>query len=512
MKTSKYPIHQQWLAILILLCAQAASAAGANPDQTDPQALPIPDAKPAAVHFELKQVIFSDSAFLGKDELAGIAAAYTGRQVGLDDINQLVSDVNALYARKKIMTGLAVLSGGQIIDGQIHIHLDEARYGQAQVKSGYTSADYILAQLHFKSGDIVDLAQMDQRMSGFNRSHEIQLGAEINPGSAAGFTDLVINTQEPDQYQLKLFADNQNAPSLGRDEAGVDAAVAGLLGRGDLLTLMLSKSSGATNINAGYGVGVGADGTTLNTALSKNNIAIQSGSYSKIAITGITDKATLGVNQPLLSDQEWLLATDFNYFKSIAKNYSAGVLLSKFDINGCSADFSANRRTELYQWSSLLQVDYGRAVDQSDTRSDYVLYSGNGNGMLPLFGDVYGTIRANGQFSKASRVPSSALFQIGGPATVRGYDTGFATGVDGYALSTELHDTLGAGFDVFGFVDHGQVGSAMTAKTKITGLGLGVGWTWKTLVAKLTYGHAEQLVHPDQSKGRVDFRIEGRIF
>ncbi|MET3108975.1 hemolysin activation/secretion protein [Oxalobacteraceae bacterium GrIS 2.11] len=495
---------------LALIMSAATAIAAAAPEQAMRADTPA-DSRPA-LRFVLTEVIFSDSAFLSKAELAGLSKPYLGHQVGLSEIEELVRAVNEMYQAKNISTGLATLSGQTVVDGRVHIDLIEARLGQVKVVSVYTSADYILGQFNLKNDRALDLSQVEQDLSRFNRVHEIQLGAEVKPGDAPGLTDLTLNATEPDKYQVRLFADNENAPSLGKNEVGVNASVNGILGHADVFALMLSKSKGGDNYFANYGLPFGSGGEQFNAAVSKNNTAILSGAYSAINITGVTDKATLGVNAPLLANLEWLVAADFNFAKSKSSNYSAGKLLSRFDVDDYSASIAADRRTAAYQWSDLFQVDYGKAIDSLDKHSDYVLYSGNFNAMLPLYGATYGSVRANGQFTKAENLPPSALFQVGGAASVRGYDTGLVTGRDGYALGLELHNNFAEGWNGFVFVDHGEAANSNAPKTKISGAGFGVSWTWKTVSSTLTYGHAENIVRPEQARNNIEFKIEGRIF
>ena len=495
----------------VLSLVGQAWAAGLQQDEQEQRELPAVQQK-AAVQFTLNRVIFPDSAFLSPAELDAVASVYVGKVVSFNDITKLVEKINQLYTQKNITTALAVLSNQKIIDGQIHIDLVEAKLGQVTVNANYTDTDFIRRQLHLETDQTLDLRRTDEEITRFNRIFDVQIAAQVSPGAAPGLTDLVIDTRESDPYQIKVFADNQSAPSLGRDEVGINASAAGLIGNADLLAVMLGKSAGALNGSVTYGIGVGQDDAQVNTSLSRNNISIISGTAKVIDIKGVTDRAALGWNQPYLATQEWLLASDFTYARAISTNTSANELISKFDINTFSTDITVSQRGDGMQWFGQLEVDYGQSLSLTDQHNDYFVFSGNMNGNIFLTDTIYMALRSNGQFTKKTALPPSALLQIGGEETVRGYDTGFATGTDGFVLSAELHDNLGDGWDAQVFVDHGQVGSDGAPKVKITGTGLGVSRTWNNIVAKISYGHADNIVRAEQSHDRLDAKIEVRFF
>jgi hemolysin activation/secretion protein len=61
--------------------------------------------KPGGPKFKLKKVEFDSSKFLSPEELEAIAKKYVGQQVDISGIQQLVADVNAVYAEKELSRG-----------------------------------------------------------------------------------------------------------------------------------------------------------------------------------------------------------------------------------------------------------------------------------------------------------------------------------------------------------------------------------------------------------------------
>lgn len=477
----------------------------------DPSAsgLSVKDAGP---HFMLKKVLFSTSVFLTQSELDAIAQPYIDRDVGLNDIQTIVGKVNELYKEKSIVTGLGVLSAQKITDGEVRIDLIEGKLGELTVSSQYTKPEFLLQSISLVKNQVIDINKVERDFEIFNRTHDIQLRASILPGSELGFSDLNILAEEPKRVMLKVFADNQNASSIGRLEAGVDARFNGFFGYGDFARMLVSKSEGSTNLFGEIGIPFNASGGIVAASYSKNDISIISGAYTLLDITGVSSRTSIRLNQPLYVDKNWKLASEFSYGKGDSKNYISGVMLSQIDINTYSATLSVDRQGPGYLWSTQQQFDFGNSKDQLNQTIDYVIYAPRANWMGSMTDSVRAVARGAAQYTSNNNLPPSALFQIGGPSTVRGYDPGIATGLNGFYANLELHRDLSPGLDCFVFVDHGEVHVPNTQKTQIGGYGVGVSWSWNQLNAQIIYARPLDIIRPDQSTNHLDMRVEVAFF
>ena len=474
------------------------------PEQKEPER----SGSETSSHFVLKKVTFSPSVFLNKKELDAIVQPFIDRKIGLKDITNIIGKVNELYKAKGIVTGLAVLAPQKIVSGAVHIDLIEGKLGKADVSSNYTNKAYLLSHLTLKNGDIVNIPQVERDLIWFNRTHDIQLNTSIKPGNEPGLTDFEIQSVEPKRFVMRVFGDNQGAPSLGRNEEGVDARLNGLFGHDDFLSLLVSKSRGATNSYGGFGIPINTSGGQVTASYSTNYIAVINGPYTAIDITGVSNRAAVSISQPFYVDRDWLLSSALSYAKSNSTNFVSGVLLSRFDIDTYSVSLSVDRRGTGYQWSTQLMVDNGKFVDQLMNMSGYQMYSGTFNGILSLSENYYGVFRAGAQYANANSLPPSALFQIGGTATVRGYDTGLASGNNGFYANAELHRNITQSLNTFFYVDQGEVSSPNLPKTHITGIGVGLSWTKDKLTTRLIYGRALDIIIPNQSNQQINVQAE----
>ena len=101
-----------------------------------------PTLKPGGPKFRLRKIEFDKSKFLSTEELDALARKYVGKQVDLSTLLQLVADVNAVYAEREIVTGIATLPEQNANSGIIHIKLTEGRLQNTTIQgNNQTSTD-----------------------------------------------------------------------------------------------------------------------------------------------------------------------------------------------------------------------------------------------------------------------------------------------------------------------------------------------------------------------------------
>ncbi len=86
------------------------------------------------VSFILTDIETSSSQVLFQDEIDHIVDPYKGRQVGLNDIYEIIDRINLLYKEKKVFTARAILPVQDIRDGIVRVELIEGRVGKLIVQ------------------------------------------------------------------------------------------------------------------------------------------------------------------------------------------------------------------------------------------------------------------------------------------------------------------------------------------------------------------------------------------
>ncbi|HXF65356.1 MAG TPA: ShlB/FhaC/HecB family hemolysin secretion/activation protein [Burkholderiales bacterium] len=490
----------------------------------DTDALKPPPAAPAApeVRFLVREIEFSKSEILAREELDALAAPYRGRTVPLAELQRLVEQVNDLYRRKGVVTAQAILPPQDLTEGIVRIRLIEGRIGKISVQGNdTTSASYLAALLSRQPGELVDLPALERDLKRFNRTHDAQLRAELKPGAAVGETDVTLFLAEPPRHELRLSGDNSGSAQTGETRAGIAYRNRSLFGRRDDLALSFTRAEGHEGYSAAYGLPVGTLGTRLQLAYYDDRTKIKRGALAALNLSGESTAIVASLRHPL----------------AIADAYQVdGVLGTK------KRDSLTRIETVLLQDTETRDVNFALEAQLAD-RSGYWLASAAGLRVTsrPLaqpersFRIWRGSLRRSHHFSggyaafasllwqhtRDDVLPSSEQFLIGGEGTVRGYQTGLLSGDRGVTLNLELHHPLplaeGQGAPQasgFFFLDHGWVrpfrpaGDPRDDKDSITGAGWGVNLAFgKRASLRATYGKPLRSRPEEPRNDRVTFQF-----
>lgn len=468
-------------------------------------------AAPAAsgVQFTLKQLRFSSSAFLGERELAELAARHTGREYDFAGLAAIVAEVNALYLRHGVLTGRAMLPPQRIENGVVTIELVEARLGQLDVTgNSYTRPGYVASWLASEQGKTLDAQVLEDRIKRFNRVGEMQMEANLRPGASFGLTDIVLAVREPARFQLRVFANNEGSQSIGREQVGIDTAVNGPAGIGDRLALYLTRSRGATLGSLSYSVPVNRWGGHLSATYGNSATDVIAGPYRALDITGTSHSLQLAMVQPVWQNEAWWFDLAASAGTTKSENLTGGVLLSKSTIHNQTASATvagvlANRSLNL-----ALTATHASATAAATAQREFNVRQLTASWVENLGTKQFLLLRASMQDSNDAVLAPSLLFQLGGGATVRGYEVGVLSGDRGYLFNLEWHRTISDSVGAYLFHDTGEVRTVGLPHQSAKSVGAGLDWQWgAALRANVTAGYALDKVQADQANWRVTGRL-----
>lgn len=449
--------------------------------------------QPGGPKFKLRKVRFDKSKFLSREELNAIAAKYIGKEVDIAALQQLVADVNALYAQKGIVTGIATLPEQNPENGVVHIKLTEGRLEKTKVEGNVqTSSQYILYRVDQPKGQILDVPKLNQDVVWFNRTNDVQIRALLAPGSSFGLTDLQFAVTEPPRNVLQLFYDNQGVQSTGEVEQGIFYKGHSILGQDDRLTIYGVHSDGNLNGNVAYNIPIDDWGGRIGASYTQGQIRIVDGPFLPLDDTGTSRVASINFSQPVFATENWLAL--FN----MSTNY--GTTLNDFAAVAITNDYfyRGTAGASVTYSNSQLSLSLSPAFNQISWH-DYILggnrsfetFTGTALAQAKLPKQFSLTVLGSAQGTREPLLPGDQLFFIGGPTTVRGYPTQAVAGDSGFYDNVELHrdwSKLVRGLDTYIFSDSGAVFSTAPAEINLVSVGAGASWSpfaWVTLEASL---------------------------
>ncbi|SEM47976.1 ShlB/FhaC/HecB family hemolysin secretion/activation protein [Bradyrhizobium sp. OK095] len=473
--------------------------------------------KPGGPKFRLRKVEFGSSKFITPSELDEIAKKYVGQNVDIAALLQLVADINAVYAARGIVTGIATLPEQDPKDGVVKIKLTEGRLQKTTVEGNkQTRTDYILHRLREPEGEVLDVPKLNRDVIWFNRTNDVQIKALLQPGTSFGLTDLQFAVIEPPVDTLQLFTDNQGSENTGRWEGGAFYKRHGLFGVDDRLTFYGVRSDGNLNGNAAYSVPVNPWGGRVGVSYTEGKIKIVQGPFVALDVTGRSSQAAVNVSQPVWVTQNWLVLLNAAETEGKTVSRFATVAVTEDHYDKATAGVSVTNSGNTYSVTVSPAVNYV-------AWQDHVL--GNNRAFNTYTGSLIATstagpanfsanVLASWQYTQDKLLPGDQIFSIGGPTTVRGYPSNSASGDSGYYFNAELHYNWSQwlrGFDTYIFTDWGGVYSTFPGVTELASVGVGFSWTYaQFLTFEANYATPLKMAVSTQNHyeayGRVIFR------
>ncbi|MDA9449840.1 MULTISPECIES: ShlB/FhaC/HecB family hemolysin secretion/activation protein [Bradyrhizobium] len=440
--------------------------------------------KPGGPKFRLRKVTFDESKFITPAELDEIAKRYVGKDVDIASLLQLVADINAVYAARGIVTGIATLPEQDAKGGVVRVKLTEGRLQKTTVEGNkQTRTDYILDRVKEPEGEVLDVPKLNRDVIWFNRTNDVQIKALLQPGTSFGLTDLQFAVIEPPVDTLQLFTDNQGSENTGRWEGGAFYKRHGLFGVDDRLTFYGVRSDGNLNGNVAYSIPVNPWGGRAGVSYTEGKIKIVQGPFVALDVTGRSSQAAVNFSQPVWVTQDWLVLLNAALTEGKTVSRFATVAVTDDHYDKTTAGISVTKSGNTYSITVSPAVNY-------IAWHDYVL--GNNRAFNTYTGSLIATsaagpqnfsanVLASWQYTQEKLLPGDQIFSIGGPTTVRGYPSNAASGDSGYYLSAELHYNWSQwlrGFDTYIFTDWGAVYSTFPGVTEMASVGVGFSWTY----------------------------------
>ncbi|KYH03361.1 ShlB/FhaC/HecB family hemolysin secretion/activation protein [Bradyrhizobium sp. DOA1] len=440
--------------------------------------------KPGGPKFRLRKVTFDESKFITPAELDEIARKYVGKDVDIAALLQLVADINAVYAARGIVTGIATLPDQDAKGGIVRVKLTEGRLQKTTVEGNkQTRTDYILDRVKEPEGEVLDVPKLNRDVIWFNRTNDVQIKALLQPGTSFGLTDLQFAVIEPPVDTWQLFVDNQGVENTGRWQGGTFYKRHGLFGVDDRLTFYGVRSDGNLNGNAAYSIPVNPWGGRVGVSYTEGKIKIIQGPFVALDVTGRSSQASVNFSQPVWVTQDWLVLVNAALTEGKTVSRFATVAVTDDHYDRSTAGVSVTKSGNAYSITVSPAVNYIEWQDHvlggNRTFNTYTgsLLATSAAGPANFSANVL----ASWQYTQEKLLPGSQIFSIGGPTTVRGYPSNSASGDSGYYFNAELHYNWSQwlrGFDTYVFTDWGAVYSTFPGVTELASVGVGFSWTY----------------------------------
>jgi hemolysin activation/secretion protein len=492
---------------------------------------PAPAAPSTAALVDLPAIAIDDIAIDGGSILSGtevsaVSAAYVGRKVSFEELEDLRRRLSLLYFDKGYVNSGVILPDQQVMNNTVHFREIRGELTAIQLTGNDSLRDeYILSRVQNPGDGPLDINALQSSLQLLEQDPMIShIHAQLLPGAKPGQGILRLEVAEIEPWQFVVRADNHRSPAVGGEQVGLLVRNRSLSGRGDELALYGSYADGYGDAFLSYSLPLGANGSSIQLYGSVSDSDIVEEPFTDIDI----ESETRGVGASLNWDVKSTLTGALSYFVGFDIKHNQNTLLGQpFSFTVGERDGETNL-TVLYAGTELARR-FDRGVSALRASFRYGLYAA---GATQNSRDAAGpdggftSFLLQGQHIQNLELRDSTLigrltFQrafdpllpmeklpMGGASTVRGHRENLLVRDNGIVGSVEwripLFDVEGAdsGFDwhrltLATFFDFGESwnnsweNGPSTGKQQITSAGLGVLWNPSPAIsAEIYWGNA----------------------
>ncbi len=522
------PLAQALLAALVPLAPLAAWAAdpvttpsaGTLLNQTTPPA-PTPSAPRAtgltlerssdasglsSSPFEVKALQISGNTQFDTATLMALVANAQGKTMTLADLERVVARITAHYRRAGFTLARAIIPAQTIQNGVVRVEVLEAKFGAVRVFNRSQVSNGLLndALSPLRTGELIAQRALDSTLLLINDLPGVNVSAVLKPGETVGSSDLAVLVAPGPSSSGQGWLDDHGNRFTGRTHLGAGVSAYNLLHRGDTLSATVLTSG--TNLNfgrVGYDARLNGRGTRAGVALSSLHYKL-AGPASDLQAHGTANVLSANLASSLHRALNANLDAQVQVERlSLRDDVDATAIRNSRHVSALSFSMTADASE---RWivggsqSALLALTFGQLSFDSTAAAAADAATAKAAGSFAKTSVQFSHTQALGlrasvsaslamQWSGNNLDPSQKM-SLGGPHSVRAYDSGTVSGDSGYVLKVEYKQRLSSANSE---ASVGQVQGALFLDTghvtvnrkpwqdgansvSVSGLGAGLNW------------------------------------
>jgi len=424
----------------------AAQAPQVEPAQT----LQLPEGPSLQGKMVLREVLFSPSQLLSQAQLEEVLKPYLGREVGSEDLNALMRDIQALYLSRGIQSAVPVVPPQDLQAGVLKILLVEGTLGRVKF-AGSTKPDpvWLAPWFDLKPGEVIRPEPLARRLDLFNASSDFTAEAQYVAGTSFGTSDLEVTVPETPTTQYWAMGELPGVGSgrtLGNSlifgfrhfpASSVGGRVDGMIIQGPTATTF--SFTGAVPLGQqGWRLGAGASASRSRTLVLSTDP-----SKSDLLIEGASSSLNLELMRHLyvMPGQMWKLSGSVWQIHSSSE--VAGAMLTDRSVQRLTLAASTDWMVD--PTSGAERATFRGALNGAKGQVNSFAYAEIFGSVAYRLSGAKGTVfRGNGQARfMDSRTPDvTDAWLAGSSASVRGFDPGAVSGRSGQSLQLAVYQAL----------------------------------------------------------------------
>jgi hemolysin activation/secretion protein len=434
--------------------------------------------------------------------------------VGANGINVLLKRAqDALiehgYVTSRVLTQPQDISQGLLTFSVIAGRIREIRYAQPD-----GSRNPAKALLPLRSGDILNLRDVEQALENLKRVPTAEADIKIEPGAAPGESDLVISYVQKIPFRVNLSVDDSGSKGSGIYQGALTLSYDNWWTASDLFYVTFNHdlgggdpgSRGTRGHSAHYSIPLGYWTLAFNGSASSYFQTV-SGATQDYIYSGNSGNGDVKLSRLVYRDATRKLTLSLRGFYRASKNFidDTEVQVQRRKIGGL--ELGANYREFIGRGILDTSLNYKRGTGAfsslpspeeafGEGTSRFKLITADMNYSLPFKmaeQNLRWSSNWRAQWNRTPLTPQDR-FSIGSRYSVRGFNGENSLSAErGFTWRNELAAALGeSGQETYLALDHGRIGgpsSDLLVGKKLTGMAIGLRGGWKGLQYEIFVGH-----------------------
>jgi hemolysin activation/secretion protein len=453
---------------------------------------------------------FEGNAIFSSAALQAVAAPYAGRKITAGELEELRLALSRYYVDRGYINSGALLPPDFYRDGILHFRIVEGRIDQVRLQGlGRLHESYVRDRLT-REDEPLNVNVLQERFQLLLTDPLFaKVNARLQPGAAPGLATLDVDVARARPWDLSVYFNNYQPPSIGAEAAGVSGVLRNLTGRGDTLDATLQQGQESTGnytlgwlVPLAYGTEARAryiheQSTVLEEPLDALDLGSTQDSYefglAQTLLDTLKRRFTLGLTYTHRENSTTLFGDPFSFV------HGEDTGTSKVDAWRFEQDYIERWPVQTFALRSTFT--WGRTNVDPDTppvelvpTRNYFFWLGQAQlSRLVLKNGATLSLRGTLQWTDDRLVPLERI-AVGGRYSVRGYRENQLVRDQGYYASVELRYPL---FErraqrhrlfLVPFFDFGEAWNRGEDRERLSAVGVGLNWELHGLSAELYYG------------------------
>jgi len=479
--------------------------------------------------FWITKISFTKNNIFSQVEEKSFIRNYVNQCLTLNKINKLTQEISSDLAKRGYVTSKAILTkeeaSGELLIEIVEGHMEDLIFND---ESFFDKMQKFSAFGVVKKNEILNLHNVEKGLDQINRLSSNKAVIKVFAGSLKNSSIVAVQNKPQNTIRANISFDDLGGKTTGKNRDTIGISFDNLLHLNDNLNISRSandltkKKEEGANSSLNFSWSAPLKNNTLMLSSTRYHYSLRQGSVVSVKAHGESITNAINLETKLIKKDRYRLSSGLNLTNRNVINYADDVKLESSSRRSSIGSLSLVNTFFFDAATLFIKPSYNRGLKILNAKKDeanissqaghaqfeafklYVNYSHSLEIPQILIPFNY-SLTFDGQFSK-QRLYSNDQFFIGGPYTVRGFESGSIAGDSGYTIKNELKFNIGKtvsrlvnieklkyfpawinNISVAPFYDYGNVRTRDGSQSgKLSGSGFRTSFNHKNFTANLT--------------------------